>query len=89
MLTRVIQPKPILDIEDICQICEPLINFAGVTSYPMKPDRKKAREELDIVSVIEWQSSARPEDRMFLLTKRPKGGKTHTQVLWKDQELTA
>ena len=41
----------------------------------MKPDRKKAREELDIVSVIEWQSSSRPEDRMFLLTRRPEGGK--------------
>ena len=41
----------------------------------MKPNRKKAREELDIVSVIEWQSSPRPEDRLFLLTKRPEGGK--------------
>ena len=42
----------------------------------MKPNRKKAREELDIVSVIEWQCSPRPEDRLFLLTKRPEGGKT-------------
>ena len=42
----------------------------------MKPNRKKAREELDIVSVIEWQTSPRPEDRLFLLTKRPEGGKT-------------
>jgi A/G-specific adenine glycosylase len=54
----------------------------------MKPLRKKAREELDIVSVIEWQSSPRPEDRLFLLTKRPEGGKTFTQFLWKAQELT-
>ena len=65
----------IADIEDICQICEPLTSFEGVTSYPMKPNRKKAREELDIVSVIEWQSSSSPEDRLFLLTKRPEGGK--------------
>jgi len=68
------ESKPIVDIEDICQICEPLTCFEGVTSYPMKPDRKKAREELDIVSVIEWQSSSRPEERMFLLTRRPEGG---------------
>ena len=76
-----IQSKPILDIEDICQICEPLTNFEGVTNYPMKPNRKKAREELDIVNVIEWQSSSRPEDRMFLLIRRPEGGKNLTQIL--------
>ena len=76
-----IQSKSIEDIEDICQICEPLTNFEGVTNYPMKPNRKKAREELDIVNVIEWQSSSRPEDRMFLLTRRPEGGKNLTQIL--------
>jgi A/G-specific adenine glycosylase len=81
LLTREIQSKLMVDIEDICQICEPLTNFDGVTSYPMKPNRKKAREELDIVSVIEWQSLSRPEDRVFLLTRRPEGGKNFCQVL--------
>ena len=54
----------------------------------MKPNRKKAREELDIVSVIEWQSSVRPEDRFFLLTKRPEGGKNSYPIFVQGQELT-
>lgn len=44
-----------------------------VTIYPMKVERKKAREELDSVNVIEWRT---PDDRerLFLLVRRPEGG---------------
>lgn len=37
----------------------------------MKVERKKQREELNIVSVVEWR---RGNDRRFLLTRRPEGG---------------
>jgi A/G-specific adenine glycosylase len=37
----------------------------------MKVERKKQREELNIVSVVEWRSG---DDRWFLLTRRPEGG---------------
>jgi hypothetical protein len=37
----------------------------------MKADKKKAREELDIVNVIEWRSGS---NRQFLLVRRPEGG---------------
>jgi A/G-specific adenine glycosylase len=37
----------------------------------MKVERKKQREELNIVSVVEWRSG---NDRWFLLTRRPEGG---------------
>jgi hypothetical protein len=43
-----------------------------VTAYPMKAERKKAREELDIVNVVEWQSE---KERFFLLVRRPEGGR--------------
>ncbi|KAJ6631123.1 DNA glycosylase [Mycena sp. CBHHK59/15] len=61
----------VTDIEDLCKICEPLIDGASVTTYPMKADKKKAREELDIVNVVEWRSGS---DRQFLLMRRPEGG---------------
>lgn len=38
----------------------------------MKVERKKAREELDLVNVIEWRSKS--QQRMFLLVKRPENG---------------
>ncbi|KAJ7810132.1 DNA glycosylase [Mycena leptocephala] len=62
---------PVIDIEDLCKICEPLTDDAAVTAYPMKADKKKAREELDIVNVIEWRSGS---NRQFLLVRRPEGG---------------
>lgn len=65
--------KPISDIEDGCTLCEPLQDLA-VTAYPMKVDRKKPREELDIVNVIEWRSMAQPKERWFLMVRRPEGG---------------
>ncbi|KAJ6486941.1 DNA glycosylase [Mycena sanguinolenta] len=62
---------PLTDIEDLCQICEPLADDTGVTAYPMKANKKKAREELDIVNVVEWRSGS---DRQFVLVRRPEGG---------------
>lgn len=46
-----------------------------MTAYPMKGNRKKAREELDIVNVIEWRQSLAPDERWFLLVRRPENGK--------------
>jgi A/G-specific adenine glycosylase len=64
------------DIEDLCRMCDPLPlpeGTAGIaTSFPMKVRRKKAREELDIVNVIEWRHD---NNRLFLLVRRPEGGK--------------
>ncbi|KII91213.1 hypothetical protein PLICRDRAFT_37925 [Plicaturopsis crispa FD-325 SS-3] len=64
------------EIEELCTMCAPLpISSDGcvpVTSYPMKVVRKKAREETDIVHVVEWRS---PDNaRYFLLVRRPEGG---------------
>ena len=44
-------------------------------AYPMKVDRKKPREELDIVNIIEWRLSVKDDDRWFLMVRRPDGGK--------------
>ncbi|KAG5643070.1 hypothetical protein DXG03_001598 [Asterophora parasitica] len=65
--------KPITDIEDVCALCEPPPE-TGVTGYPMKVARKKPREELDIVNVVEWHSAAKPQERWFLMVRRPEGG---------------
>ncbi|KAF8180374.1 DNA glycosylase [Pholiota molesta] len=65
---------PILDIEDVCTVCEPLTSYEGVTSYPMKVERKKAREELDLVHIVEWQPPTKSEDRRFLMIRRPETG---------------
>ena len=64
------------DIEDLCTLCDPIPVSDGfdappATSYPMKVERKKQREELNVVSVVEWRSGS---DRWFLLTRRPEGG---------------
>ncbi|KAI0305331.1 DNA glycosylase [Multifurca ochricompacta] len=64
------------DIEDLCTICYPIPVLEGfdvppVTAYPMKTERKKQREELNIVSVVEWRCQ---DDRWFLLTRRPDSG---------------
>ncbi|OSD08754.1 DNA glycosylase [Trametes coccinea BRFM310] len=61
------------DIEELCTLCEPLPVGAPVTAYPMKAEKKKAREELDIVNVIEWRNHPSGE-RWFLLVRRPEGG---------------
>ncbi|THV07111.1 DNA glycosylase [Dendrothele bispora CBS 962.96] len=73
--TKSAQNSDIPDIEDACLLCEPISEGLNeVTVYPMKAERKKAREELDLVSVVEWQSNSDPEDRRFLLVKRPEKG---------------
>lgn len=41
----------------------------------MKAEKKKAREELDIVNVVEWRHTGKKTDRRFLLLKRPETGK--------------
>jgi len=68
------QMNKMVDIEDSCGLCEAIALPAPVTSYPMKNDRKKPREELDIVNVIEWHPKSHPEDRFFLMVRRPEGG---------------
>lgn len=65
---------PIEDIEDLCAVCEPLPSNAGVTAYPMKVERKKAREELDVVNVVEWRPEISSTNRQFLLVRRPEEG---------------
>ncbi|KAL1943815.1 hypothetical protein VTO73DRAFT_3633 [Trametes versicolor] len=62
------------DIEELCTLCEPLPAGSPVTAYPMKAEKKKAREELDIVNVIEWRKHAAKGGRWFLLVRRPEGG---------------
>ncbi|OCH93957.1 DNA glycosylase [Obba rivulosa] len=61
------------DIEELCTLCEPVPAPGLVAAYPMKADKKKAREELDIVNVVEWRDRAR-DARWFLLVRRPEGG---------------
>ena len=45
-----------------------------MTAYPMKAEKKKAREELDVVNVVEWRRDAHATERWFLLVRRPEGG---------------
>jgi A/G-specific adenine glycosylase len=70
------------DIEEMCATCEPLPLPEGtpglVTAFPMKVERKKPREELDIVNVVEWR---RDDHRFLLLVRRPEGGKLETSFL--------
>jgi hypothetical protein len=40
----------------------------------MKAERKKSREELDVVNVIEWRRNLETDERWFLLVRRPEGG---------------
>ncbi|KAF8448666.1 DNA glycosylase [Boletus edulis BED1] len=67
----------VADIEESCILCDPLPadepDTALVTIYPMKVERKKAREELDSVNAIEWRT-ADDSERFFLLVRRPEGG---------------
>lgn len=68
------RPADIGDLEDLCTICEPLPKAFEVTFLPMKAEKKKAREETDSVSVVEWRASPTSADRWFLLVKRPEKG---------------
>ena len=75
-VTTMIGKVNIGDIEDLCNVCDPIPVSEGfdappVTSYPMKIERKKQREELNVVSIVEWRNDG---GRWFLLTRRPEGG---------------
>ncbi|KAG2074761.1 DNA glycosylase [Suillus decipiens] len=64
------------DIEELCLVCDSIPSDednGSVTIYPMKVERKKPREEIDSVNVIEWRSRD-SRDRWFLLVRRPEGG---------------
>lgn len=61
------------DIEDLCTLCDPR-SERGVTAYPMKAERKKPRVEIDLVNVMEWRSKSDPDNRQFLLVRRPSEG---------------
>ena len=71
------------DIEELCTLCEPFPaddpDTGLVTIYPMKVERKKAREELDSVNVIEWRATD-DRKRVFLLVRRPEGGQNLIRV---------
>lgn len=47
----------------------------------MKADRKKAREEMDVVSVVEWRPDIASHQRFFLLVRRPETGMFFTLSL--------
>jgi A/G-specific adenine glycosylase len=65
-------------MEDLCSLCEPVADQCVVTAYPMKADRKRARVELDVVSVVEWRLSSAADQRWFLLVRRPEKGRYQT-----------
>jgi hypothetical protein len=46
----------------------------------MKAERKKAREELDVVNVVEWRRYDNG-DRWFLLVRRPDEGEFFSDML--------
>ena len=48
----------------------------------MKADKKKAREELDIVNVVEWRQDSDLDKRWFLLVRRPEGGASISGSSW-------
>ncbi|KAI0340388.1 DNA glycosylase [Trametopsis cervina] len=68
------EKREVPDIEELCSLCEPLPVGSLVTAFPMKVERKKAREEMDIVNVVEWRHRGALSERWFLLVRRPDGG---------------
>ncbi|KIJ39008.1 hypothetical protein M422DRAFT_68891 [Sphaerobolus stellatus SS14] len=60
-----------MDIEDLCEICEPIPKGISVTRFPMKAIKKKARVETDAVNVVQWNGDGQ---RYFALIRRPDGG---------------
>jgi A/G-specific adenine glycosylase len=47
-----------------------------VTAFPMRIDRKKAREELDVINIVEWRRNVTSDERLFLLIRRPETGES-------------
>ena len=78
-----------------CTLCEPLQTddeVGLVPIYPMKFERRQAREELDSVNDIE-QRTTNKSKRWFILVRRPQGGMgwllsvsrlTCAQAFWQD-----
>jgi A/G-specific adenine glycosylase len=62
------------DIEELCGICAPIPGSTTVESFPMRAERKKAREETDVVRVVEWRANPTSQERWFVLVRRPDGG---------------
>lgn len=60
-----------MDIEDLCDLCEPIPKGTSITRFPMKAIKKKARVETDIVNIVQWRGNG---ERHFILVRRPDGG---------------
>ena len=76
---RTLPAPPLVDLEDLCELCEPVDIDAefSVTQYPMAKEKKKLREEETAVCVLEWESSTAEKGkggRKVLLVKRPEKG---------------
>lgn len=56
----------------MCTLCEPVPSPISILDFPMKVE-KKAREEVDLVSIVEWRKD---DERWFLLVKRPEKGES-------------
>lgn len=69
-------PPELSDIEELCSLCDPNVEAPlSVTSFPMKAEKKKAREEMDLVHILEWRAGSDSGcERYFLMVKRPEGG---------------
>ncbi|KAF8313134.1 DNA glycosylase, partial [Clavulina sp. PMI_390] len=71
-LSRGSASSSVPDIEDICGLCDPFPDAStAVTRFPMKVEKKKAREEDSAVNVITWEGN---DERMVLLVRRPEKG---------------
>jgi A/G-specific adenine glycosylase len=77
----------VADIEELCGLCESVPGALTVEAFPMRAEKKKAREETDTVRVIEWRArpnadvNANAANRWFLLVKRPEGGEHQSAQL--------
>jgi A/G-specific adenine glycosylase len=70
------------DIEDLCDVCEPIEDTSkSVTIFPMKVEKKAVPEETDVICVIAWKQAEDPTT-YYLLRKRPATGKQHSTKSW-------
>ncbi|CAG8674004.1 10335_t:CDS:2, partial [Acaulospora colombiana] len=59
------------DIEDLCDVCDPIVDTTkSVTIFPMKVEKKAVPEETDVVCAIAWRPKDDPTT-YYLLRKRP------------------
>lgn len=66
--------SPNVDIEDQCDVCEPLPSGPRiVTMFPMKVEKKVVPNETDLICIISWKRKGDPTE-YYLLRKRPKTG---------------